>query len=82
MDKQELMLEDWDKSPDVLLRTVIQQLIMHELDVITESDWFRELVEESVKKIIDDKFSDEKLYEKFCTSLLQIEGLNQDETTL
>ena len=55
MDKQELMLEDWDKSPDVLLRTVIQQLIMHELDVITESDWFRELVEESVKKIIDEQ---------------------------
>jgi len=34
---------------------VIQQLIMHELDVITESDWFRELVEESVKKIIEEK---------------------------
>jgi len=49
------MLEDLERSPDVLLRTVIQQLIMHELDVITESDWFRELVEESVKKIIEEK---------------------------
>ena len=54
MDKQELMLEDWDKSPDVLLRTVIQQLIMHELDIITESDWFRELVDETVKKIMEE----------------------------
>ena len=54
MDKQELMLEDWDKSPDVLLRTVIQQLIMHELDIITESDWFRELVDETVKKILEE----------------------------
>ena len=34
---------------------IIQELIMHELDVITESDWFRELVEESVKKIIEEK---------------------------
>ena len=33
---------------------IIQELIMHELDVITESDWFRELVEESVKKIIEE----------------------------
>jgi hypothetical protein len=33
---------------------LIQELIMHELDVITESDWFRELVEESVKKIIEE----------------------------
>ena len=49
------MLEDLEKSPDVLLRTVIQQLIMHELDIVTESDWFRELVEESVKKIIDEQ---------------------------
>jgi hypothetical protein len=49
------VLEDLERSPDVLLRTVIQQLIMHELDVITESDWFRELVEESVKKIIEEK---------------------------
>jgi len=49
------MLEDLERSPDVLLRTVIQQLIMHELDIVTESDWFRELVEESVKKIIEEK---------------------------
>ena len=34
---------------------LIQELIMHELDVITEGDWFRELVEESVKKIIDEQ---------------------------
>lgn len=33
---------------------LIQELIMHELDVITEGDWFRELVEESVKKIIEE----------------------------
>ena len=33
---------------------IIQELIMHELDVITEGDWFRELVEESVKKIIEE----------------------------
>jgi len=48
------MLEDLEKSPDVLLRTVIQQLIMHELDIITESDWFRELVDETVKKILEE----------------------------
>ena len=49
------MLEDLEKSPDVLLRTVIQQLIMHELDIVTESDWFRELVDETVKKILEEK---------------------------
>ena len=49
------MLEDLEKSPDVLLRTVIQQLIMHELDIVTESDWFRELVDETVKKIQEEK---------------------------
>ena len=27
---------------------------MHEIDVITESDWFNELVETAVKKIIND----------------------------
>ena len=48
------MLEDLEKSPDVLLRTVIQQLIMHELDIVTESDWFRELVDETVKKILEE----------------------------
>ena len=48
------MLEDLEKSPDVLLRTVIQQLIMNELDIVTESDWFRELVAETVKKILEE----------------------------
>ena len=48
------MLEDLEKSPDVLLRTVIQQLIMYELDIVTESDWFRELVDETVKKILEE----------------------------
>ena len=48
------MLEDLEKSPDVLLRTVIQQLIMHELDIVTESDWFRELVDETVKKTLEE----------------------------
>jgi len=45
------MLEDLERSPDVLLRTVIQQLIMHELDVITESDWSVNWLRNPLKKL-------------------------------
>tara|TARA_Y100001963_G_scaffold98522_1_gene135473 strand:+ start:209 stop:337 length:129 start_codon:yes stop_codon:yes gene_type:complete len=34
------------------LYEVIREIICHELDVITESDWFKELVEEEVKKAL------------------------------
>ena len=34
------------------LYEVIREIICHELDVITESDWFEELVEERVKKAL------------------------------
>ena len=46
--------QEWWRDENLDLRGMIQELIMHEIDVITESDWFNELVETAVKKIIND----------------------------
>ena len=46
--------QEWGRDENLDLRGMIQELIMHEIDVITESDWFNELVETAVKKIIND----------------------------
>ena len=37
------------------LGDLMQEIILHEIDVITDSDWFLELVEERIKKIMEDK---------------------------
>ena len=46
--------QEWWRDENLDLRGMIQELIMHEIDVITESDWFNEVVETAVKKIIND----------------------------
>ena len=46
--------QEWWRDENLDLRGMIQELIMHEIDVISESDWFNELVETAVKKIIND----------------------------
>ena len=37
------------------LGDLMQEIILHEIDVITDSDWFLELVEERIKKIIKEQ---------------------------
>ena len=37
------------------LGKIIQQLVVHELDVITESHWFAELVKEKVEEILNER---------------------------
>ena len=45
--------QEWWRDENLDLRGMIQELIMHEIDVITDSDWFSELVDAAVKKIIE-----------------------------
>ena len=40
------------------LAKAIQDFAYHELDVITDSDWFEQLVEEKVKKILQERDND------------------------
>jgi len=37
------------------LGDLMQEIILHEIDVITESDWFFEVVEERIKKIMEEQ---------------------------
>lgn len=37
------------------LGKMIQEIVVHELDVITESHWFAELVKEKVEEIINQR---------------------------
>ena len=37
------------------LGKIIQQLVVNELDVITESHWFAELVKEKVEEILNER---------------------------
>ena len=46
--------QEWWRDENLDLRGMIQELIMHEIDVITESDWFSELVDGAVKKIVEE----------------------------
>jgi hypothetical protein len=34
------------------LHEVIREIVCHEVDIVTESDWFKEIVEEEVKKTL------------------------------
>ena len=46
--------QEWWRDESLDLREMIHELIMHEIDVITESDWFSELVDGAVKKIVEE----------------------------
>ena len=37
-------------------RSRIMEEAINELDVITESDWFKDLVEEKVRKVLEEQF--------------------------
>jgi hypothetical protein len=45
--------QEWWRDEKLDLRGMIQELIMHEIDVITDSDWFSELVDEAVNKRLE-----------------------------
>ena len=45
--------QEWWRDEKLDLRGMIQELIMHEIDVITDSDWFSELVDEAVSKRLE-----------------------------
>lgn len=46
--------QEWWRDESLDLREMIHEVIMHEIDVITESDWFSELVDGAVKKIVEE----------------------------
>ena len=46
--------QEWWRVESLDLREMIHEVIMHEIDVITESDWFSELVDGAVKKIVEE----------------------------
>ena len=46
---KEIMYQPFHETGKDLLRTVVS----HEVDVITDGDWFEELVERKVKEIMD-----------------------------
>jgi len=37
---------------------MIQELIMHEIDVVTESDWFLMLIDERIKIILEERLGE------------------------
>ena len=34
------------------LHEVIREMVCHEIDIVTESDWFKEIVEKELKKTL------------------------------
>ena len=50
------MTELRESSKDLAI--ALQDFVYGELDIITDSDWFDELVEEKVKKIMEEKNND------------------------
>ena len=50
------MTELRESSKDLAI--ALQNFVYGELDIITDSDWFDELVEEKVKKIMEEKNND------------------------
>ena len=50
------MTELRESSKDLAI--ALQDFVYRELDIITDSDWFDELVEEKVKKIMEEKNND------------------------
>lgn len=42
------------------LAKALQDFVYHELDVITDSDWFDALVEEKVNKKLEEKLNENK----------------------
>ena len=50
------MSELRESSKDLAI--ALQDFVYGELDIITSSDWFNELVEEKVKKIMEERNND------------------------
>jgi|TARA_Y100000114_G_scaffold23235_1_gene18970 hypothetical protein len=50
------MQELRESSKDLAI--ALQDFVYGELDIITSSDWFNELVEEKVKKIMEERNND------------------------
>lgn len=50
------MSELRESSKDLAI--ALQDFVYGELDIITNSDWFNELVEEKVKKIMEERNND------------------------
>jgi hypothetical protein len=52
------------------LGKIIQDLIAHEINIITDSEWFADLVEEKVKQVMEEQ--------KERTDDKEIQGRNRD----
>lgn len=57
------------------LAIAFQDFVYGELEVITDSDWFNELVEEKVKKLLEEKLNekDNWSYTRFVLGIRQNE---------
>ena len=43
------------QSSSIPLANALEEYLQHHLDIITDSDWFAELVEEKVNKILEER---------------------------
>ena len=43
------------QSSSIPLAKALEEYLQHHLDIITDSDWFAELVEEKVNKILEER---------------------------
>ena len=61
------MTDDQKVKPSLVpLALEIENYLQHNLDIITDSDWFDQLVEEKVKKILEERENDNTwIYRKY-----------------
>jgi len=53
------MTDDQKVKPSLVpLALELENYLQHNLDIITDSDWFEQLVEEKVKKILQEREND------------------------
>ena len=53
------MTDDQKVKPSLVpLALELENYLQHNLDIITDSDWFEQLVEEKVKKILQEREDD------------------------
>ena len=50
-------MEEELQSSFIPLAKALEEYLQHHLDIITESDWFAELVEEKINKLVEEKIN-------------------------
>ena len=50
------------KNPSQQIADLIDEIVTHKVDVVTDSDWFQMLIEQAVLKVLREQQTDEENY--------------------